>query len=191
MAELIKAGESVVIHYNDEEGGSLIRASGEQKIGKSRYTVCLTFQFTVHKVLLLLFCVIYFRLYVKSLIGVPYGSVFRVVDRRLEYVGDGTTASFEYFRDDDLPSESLPQCIPGDNRSYADTNTAQKLADVDIKKLREEGFSGVDIIKSLISNSDTFNAKTSFAQEKWCELLASICHVVFHILLLQILFILF
>ena len=109
------------------------------------------------------------------------------MDRRLEYVGDGKTASFEYFRDHELdfPSEAepqsqsqqpsqtqqqqqlQPQLIPGDNRGYADTNTAQKLADVDIKKLREEGYSGVDIIKSLISNSDTFNAKTSFAQEKW------------------------
>jgi tRNA (adenine-N(1)-)-methyltransferase non-catalytic subunit len=55
----------------------------------------------------------------------------------------------------------------GDNRSFTDTNTAQKLTDSDIHQLRDQGASAKDIITSLISNSETWNNKTEFSQEKW------------------------
>ena len=57
----------------------------------------------------------------------------------------------------------------GDNRQYNDTNTAQKLSIDDKSKLKESGASGVQIIQSLMSNSETFSGKTEFAQEKWLK----------------------
>jgi tRNA (adenine58-N1)-methyltransferase non-catalytic subunit len=59
--------------------------------------------------------------------------------------------------------------VAGDNRGYVDSNTAQKLRPEDIKRLREAGASGKDIIQSLIANSDTWAAKTEFAQAKWLK----------------------
>ena len=55
----------------------------------------------------------------------------------------------------------------GDNRSFSDTNTAQKLTDSDIHQLRDQGASAKDIITSLITNSETWGNKTEFSQEKW------------------------
>jgi hypothetical protein len=59
--------------------------------------------------------------------------------------------------------------IRGDNSFYVDTNTAQKLTDAQITQLRNQGLSGGDIIKQLINNSETFGAKSDFAQEKWIK----------------------
>lgn len=87
----------------------------------------------------------------------------------MEFVSD-TKGFVEYSVTKDheqLSGDRDPEVLPGDNRAYMDTNTAQKLEDEDIQRMREEGASGTDIIKSLIANSETFNAKTSFAQEKW------------------------
>jgi tRNA (adenine58-N1)-methyltransferase non-catalytic subunit len=57
--------------------------------------------------------------------------------------------------------------MTGDNRSFTDTNTAQKLTDADIHQLRDSGASAKEIITSLITNSETWNNKTEFSQEKW------------------------
>ena len=64
---------------------------------------------------------------------------------------------------------NIPQQLRGDNSGYVDTNTAQKLTVHDIARLKEEGLTGKDIIKSLIQNSDTFATKTDFAQAKWLK----------------------
>ena len=55
----------------------------------------------------------------------------------------------------------------GDNSTYYDSNTAQKLKAKDIGDLREQGASGHDIIRQLIQNSDTWQSKSQFAREKW------------------------
>jgi tRNA (adenine-N(1)-)-methyltransferase non-catalytic subunit len=78
------------------------------------------------------------------------------------------------FFDTEIDIESLeavaaPSDGKGDNRSYVDTNTAQKLDSNDIQRMRESGATGAEIIKSLIANSDTWGAKTEFAQEKWLK----------------------
>jgi Gcd10p family len=44
---------------------------------------------------------------------------------------------------------------------------AQKMNDEDIRSMRESGATGIDIMKSLIANSDTWSVKTEFAQQKW------------------------
>jgi tRNA (adenine-N(1)-)-methyltransferase non-catalytic subunit len=103
------------------------------------------------------------RVSVKNMIGYPYGSIFEICDRKLKYINienNEETTSFEScYKDQE----------GGDNRGYADTNTAQKLTDEDIQKLRASGASSSEIIQSLISNSDTWAAKTVFAQEKWMK----------------------
>jgi tRNA (adenine58-N1)-methyltransferase non-catalytic subunit len=64
--------------------------------------------------------------------------------------------------------ESAPTTTTtGDNRSFTDTNTAQKLTDLEIHQLKDQGASANDIIASLISNSETWNNKSGFSQEKW------------------------
>jgi tRNA (adenine-N(1)-)-methyltransferase non-catalytic subunit len=55
----------------------------------------------------------------------------------------------------------------GDNSTFVDTNTAQKLKPEDIQQLREKGVAGSEIIRSLIQNSETWDSKSQFAKEKW------------------------
>lgn len=134
----VKQGETIVVHLHDEESGYLVKVEGEQKIGKTRVSV-------------------------KGLVGSPFGSIFQIVDRKLEYLEsseDLVTSLIGTVEDD--PSR-------GDNRSYIDSNTAQKLGDDEIRELREAGMSGEEIIRTLMSNSDTFNSKTAFAQAKWIK----------------------
>lgn len=59
--------------------------------------------------------------------------------------------------------------LRGNNSYYTDTNTAQKLSNEDIKRLKEQGLSGKDIIQNLIDHSDTFASKNEYAQEKWLK----------------------
>lgn len=59
--------------------------------------------------------------------------------------------------------------LRGNNSYYTDTNTAQKLSNEDIKRLKEQGLSGKDIIQNLIYHSDTFASKNEYAQEKWLK----------------------
>jgi len=59
--------------------------------------------------------------------------------------------------------------LRGNNSYYTDTNTAQKLSNDDIKRLKEQGLSGRDIIQNLIEHSDTFANKNEYAQEKWLK----------------------
>ena len=66
-----------------------------------------------------------------------------------------------------ITSSSSESTMTGGNRSFTDTNTAQKLTDADIHQLRESGASAKEIITSLITNSETWNNKTEFSQEKW------------------------
>jgi hypothetical protein len=177
--ECVQKGDFIVVLFNDEEGGSMMRAEGEQKFGKTRSVKHQLMRYAYVYVAIMLLCV--YRINVnKYIIGAPYGSVFRIAGKKLEYVSDGSGfVEYSAARDEealegggggagtDDEDDGKETVIPGDNRAYVDTNTAQKLDVEDIKKMKEEGASGIDIIKSLISKSETFNSKTSFAQEKW------------------------
>lgn len=100
------------------------------------------------------------RVDVSPIVGARYGSVFEIRGRKLVKIDEVETQNEEYSV---LPKNE----ITGDNRSFTDTNTAQKLTDADIHQLRDQGASAKDIISSLISNSETWNNKTEFSQEKW------------------------
>lgn len=56
-----------------------------------------------------------------------------------------------------------------DNRTYADTNTAQKLSTSAIADMRESGASGQEIIQRLVENSETWGAKTEFSKQKYLK----------------------
>lgn len=56
-----------------------------------------------------------------------------------------------------------------DNRTYADTNTAQKLSPSAIVTLREGGASGQEIIQKLVENSETWDTKTEFSKQKYLK----------------------
>ena len=103
----------------------------------------------------------------KNLYGAPYGSIFQICDRKLEYLNDGII--FEDAAIVDHGTEDGSDSKRGDNSGYIDSNTAQRLSLTNIQELRESGATGQEIIKSLIDNSDTWSSKTSFAQEKWLK----------------------
>lgn len=56
-----------------------------------------------------------------------------------------------------------------DNRTYTDTNTAQKLSSTEIGELRENGASGKEIIQALVENSETWDTKTEFSKQKYLK----------------------
>lgn len=150
--DLIRAGDTVIVRMHDDKSTSMLKVLGEQKICRSKVST-------------------------KHLVGAAYGSVFQITaDRKLKLVteeeNDDVVESSTAEGMDEISSNEFGDSdvlLPGDNRGYVDTNTAQKLSNVDIKKLKESGASGKQIIASLIANSDTWSSKTEFAQEKWLK----------------------
>jgi len=168
----IQAGDSLVLRNANDKSCYVLRVNGEQKIGK-------------------------FRVILKDCIDNPYSSYYELNGRKFmkipdvqedENVNDGENTiedlpqppqqlPFNSFTDTEIKSyvvnvvekNATTDVIRGDNSGYVDTNTAQKLKDADIVKLREQGLSGEEIIKSLIDNSDTFAKKSDFAQAKWIK----------------------
>ena len=150
--DLIKAGDTVIVRMHDDKSTSMLKVLGEQKICRSKIST-------------------------KNLVGAAYGSVFQITaDRKLKLVTDEENddileaSPFEEIDSDPNAIEPAADVLlPGDNRGYIDTNTAQKLSNIDIRRLRDSGASGKQIIASLIANSDTWSSKTEFAQEKWLK----------------------
>lgn len=169
---LVSASDVVVVRNAADKSSSVVRLNGEQKIGKSRVNL-------------------------KDAIGLPYSTYFELNGRKFQRIGDvveaenedkedGTatdpsaatssavlnTLSDEEIRrylDNIMEKNAEVQGVRGDNSFYVDTNTAQKLSDQDIAKLRAQGLGGEDIIKTLMKNSDTFAYKSDFAQAKWIK----------------------
>ncbi len=141
----IREGDTVIVRMHDDESSHMLVVRGEQKLFKRRIEV-------------------------DSLIGAPYGSIFQIDGMVLSRVKeDLAELDIEMMLGDDKDDEGKVKAGKGDNSNYNDTNTAQKLTVEEILKLKESGVSGSQIIQSLIANSDTWNAKTEFAQEKWLK----------------------
>ncbi len=74
--------------------------------------------------------------------GCEYGSVYQINKRKLERVAPGAHAAlFENFtnggeEDCDDEENKEGEVLLGDNSGYMDSNTAQKLKDQDIMKLK-------------------------------------------------------
>lgn len=59
--------------------------------------------------------------------------------------------------------------IKSDNRDLVDNNKNQKLTQQDIHEMQKKGESGETIIKALIQNSASFQAKTEFSKAKYLK----------------------
>ncbi len=143
---MIVENSMVIVRSLDDKSSYILKVSGDQKLGKSRVNL-------------------------RDLIDKPYGSVFELINRSLKLL-DNSSISLEYERsnpDEEKDDNNSNNLLRGNNSSYVDTNTAQKLKDSDIQRLRENGFTGGEIIKTLIENSETFASKTEFAQDKWIK----------------------
>ena len=67
-----------------------------------------------------------------------------------------------------LESLFMPGESGEDNRDLQDGEN-QKLSRSEIDKMREDGVDGVEIVEKLIENSETFQNKTKFSQEKFLK----------------------
>jgi len=144
---MIREGDTVIVRMHDDESSHMLHVRGEQKLFKK-------------------------RLQVDSLIGAPYGSIFQMDGMTLTRVPEDRRGLEEIdpaAADEDTADSGKPKVLKGDNSNYNDTNTSQKMSNTEIERLKESGVSGDQIIQSLIANSDTWNAKTEFAQEKWLK----------------------
>ncbi|CAN0068857.1 unnamed protein product [Discosporangium mesarthrocarpum] len=97
------------------------------------------------------------------LIGERYGTVFQVERFTLKKV-----EGYDLVDPGSESSVTVDQ-IANDNRDFVDTNTAQKLTESDIRKMKEEGKESETIIKALVENSDTWRSKTQYSQQKWLQ----------------------
>jgi tRNA (adenine-N(1)-)-methyltransferase non-catalytic subunit len=142
---IIKEGDMVICRMYDEKSTTLLRVTGEQKVCKTYVNM-------------------------RGAVGSSYGTVFNVVGKELEPASATAAASLTSSTATATTTTTTTQLAPDkDNRSFSDTNTSQKLKDADIKKMRSQGTSGEEIIKTLIANSDTWATKTEFSQEKWLK----------------------
>ena len=141
--DVIKANDYIVIRLHDDKSTSIIKIIGDQRIART-------------------------RLNVKALIGHRYGTVFEIINKKIVKLDNPEL--FESLMDEyNDNGNNNDDEIRGDNSFYSDTNTSQKLKNKDVEQLKDSGISGVEIVKKLIANSDTWNVKTEFAQEKWLK----------------------
>ncbi|RMX66281.1 hypothetical protein DD238_003110 [Peronospora effusa] len=99
----------------------------------------------------------------KPVIGSFYGAIFEEQNKKLVKVTGGL------FPDPVAPETGEDFVPDGDNRHYADTNSAQTLKQADIGELRESGASGKEIIQKLVENSSTWETKTEFSKQKYLK----------------------
>ncbi|KAL4171284.1 hypothetical protein KRP22_009380 [Phytophthora ramorum] len=99
----------------------------------------------------------------KPVIGSFYGAIFEEQNKKLVKVTGGL------FPDPVAPETGEGFVPDGDNRHYADTNSAQTLKQTDIGELREKGASGKEIIQKLVENSSTWETKTEFSKQKYLK----------------------
>jgi len=127
------------------------------------------------------------RINTASLIGLPYGSVVEVANGKTfvrtsddeispAFLSDFTEISDTQFATDgatdgDTAATSKPLQGKGsnDNRDLKDTSSSQSLSYETIQEMRSSGTDGETLIKSLISNSATFQDKTEFSKAKYIK----------------------
>ncbi|CAN0059085.1 unnamed protein product [Pylaiella littoralis] len=107
------------------------------------------------------------------LLHAPYGAVFELDGAKLIRV-DGELVEAEEeppgVMDQVATAAAMATDVrPQDNRGFTDTNTAQKLTEGDIIKMKNDGRGGQAIIQALMENSDTWENKTQYSQAKWLK----------------------
>ena len=189
---VIKAGDYVIVRSYDDKSSYIVLCDGERKINKSRISMKeivghhydQIFELNNRK---------FHAVSVAEQIATEYydpdGSItafdIRSTANTTTIHSDDVNNGIDYIENHDVKLElhdtdlaagvNEPTAKPyinntslrGNNSYYTDTNTAQKLSNEDIKRLKEQGLSGKAIIQNLIDHSDTFASKNEYAQEKW------------------------
>ena len=100
---------------------------------------------------------------VKTLIGKRYGEWVEMSEG--EFVSSKSPseliAAFADTKD--------TQVITKDNRNLNDNNQSQQLTAEQITAMKKEGKSGEEGIKAIVSNSNTYDTKTVYSQEKYIK----------------------
>eukprot|EP00210_Caulerpa_lentillifera_P003863 g3690.t1 len=93
-----------------------------------------------------------------ALVGQPYGSVYELLP------GPGDPKRIH-----ELTEQSNVAMISEgrDNRDVMDLSANQKLSMDDIEDMKQSCQNGAAIVEALVENSETFESKTEFAQEKY------------------------
>ena len=99
-----------------------------------------------------------FYFYMDNAIGCKYGATFKVCR-------SGHLEISHSANRDEQPKRAP---TPGKNNQFLnDDGSSQKLTKDAIMDLKAQGFEGEDIIERLVENSETFEKKTEFSQEKY------------------------
>ncbi|CAM9948185.1 unnamed protein product [Ascophyllum nodosum] len=146
--DLVNDGDTILVDHSDGRSFFMKVESGKQAmIGKKNYGM-------------------------KHLLGAPYGAVFELdgtdlvrVDGELVEAEEEPPGAVEEVTAATLAAGTRPQ----DNRGFTDTNTAQKMTEGDILKMKNDGKGGRAIIQALMDNSDTWGVKNQYSQAKWLK----------------------
>ena len=103
-----------------------------------------------------------------ALVGAPYGANFRVEPgglvrdpRTVEEISGSVGDAFADVVDAKEDASNAELFDDGSN------STAQRLGDADIRRLKQKGVHGAELVKTIAQNSATFAGKTAFAQDKY------------------------
>uniref|UniRef100_T2M3Q6 tRNA (adenine(58)-N(1))-methyltransferase non-catalytic subunit TRM6 n=1 Tax=Hydra vulgaris TaxID=6087 RepID=T2M3Q6_HYDVU len=103
----------------------------------------------------------------KDLIGHPFGSAFKVLDKERLLKIDPVlveTHNQEYEN-----AGSNLEDTSGDNREIQDDSNSQRLGKNEIEAMRDEGKSGEEIVKEIVENSSTFQGRNIFSKSKYLK----------------------
>jgi tRNA (adenine-N(1)-)-methyltransferase non-catalytic subunit len=143
----IADGAWVLLQFSDGEQ-RLVRVQKGKKMGAGKQSVLM-----------------------DPLIGLRYGSCFRVEPsglvhdaRTMEEISGSVVSAPESI------SDVVDAKAGASNAELFDegaASKAQKLGDADIRRLKESGLHGAELVKAIAANSATFSGKTAFAQDKY------------------------
>ena len=100
-----------------------------------------------------------------GIVGHKYGTTFKMVSDPENKKSFKLEVAEEVNH---LENLFMPDESGEDNRDLQDGEN-QKLSRSEIDKMREDGVDGVEIVEKLIENSETFQNKTKFSQEKFLK----------------------
>ena len=165
----VKDGEFVLLIFGDERqvfAQALSRWRGKSpplKINKRSYS-------TAHLVGMSYGTVCELDLK-RGLIPLPEGEDIipkaMTVEEVLEAVEKRTTGGGNDITTDSTKDESS-ECCQNDNRNLVDDNKSQTITQQELAEMRSDpSIHGKDIVATIIQNSTTFEAKTSFSKAKY------------------------
>ncbi|EGC34179.1 hypothetical protein DICPUDRAFT_35506 [Dictyostelium purpureum] len=137
----INEGENVILDINNGEKFSIVKVKRglKTRIGKKQINI-------------------------SEIIGKPWFSSFQVVN-------ETNTLKIVTQKELDDALNNLVELNQNDadNRNLDQNNTAQKLTQEEITKMKESGTDSNTIIKTIVENSSSFQTKTAYSQIKYLK----------------------